>query len=32
VRALDHEGFVEVDFGRQGTTVVAVEDLEWTAP
>jgi hypothetical protein len=32
VRALDHEGLVEVDFGRQGTTVVAVEDLEWTAP
>jgi hypothetical protein len=28
VRALEHEGLVEVDFGRHGTTLVAADELE----
>jgi hypothetical protein len=28
VRAADHEGLVEVDFGRQGTSLVAADELE----
>jgi hypothetical protein len=28
VRTLDHEGLVEVDFGREGTAVVGIEEIE----
>jgi len=28
VRTLDHEGLVEVDFGRGGTTLVGVDEIE----
>lgn len=28
VRALEHDGLVEVDFGRHGTTTVAADELE----
>ena len=28
VHTLDHEGLAEVDFGRDGTTLVALDDLE----
>jgi len=28
VRTLDHEGLVEVDFGRDGTTLIAVDAVE----
>jgi hypothetical protein len=31
VRAADHEGLVEVDFGRHGTSLIAADELEQEA-
>jgi hypothetical protein len=28
VRTLDHEGLVEVDFGREGTALVGIDEIE----
>src|SRR4051794_14719671 len=28
VRMLDHEGLAEVDFGREGTTLVGIDEIE----
>jgi hypothetical protein len=28
VRTLDHEGLVEIDFGREGTALVGIEEIE----
>jgi hypothetical protein len=28
VRMLDHEGLVEVDFGREGTSLVGIDEIE----